>query len=114
MDHKYFVYVKTDSENNIININSSAFLEDLTGWTKIDEGEGDRYHHAQGHYFEKRCMTNKGVYRYQLIDGEVVEKSEEEITAEEMALPVSPPTQLEKIAAQTLYTAVMTDTLVEE
>lgn len=113
MDNTYSVYVKTDPEDNIIAINSSAFLEDLTGWVKIDEGEGDKYHHAQGNYLEKSCIT-KGVYRYKLVDGAAVEKTEEELAAEEAALPVPAPTSLERLEAQILYTATMTDTLVGE
>ena len=46
----YEVYVQTDDANRIIAINSDAFLPALSGWTKIDEGYGDRYHHAQGNY----------------------------------------------------------------
>lgn len=37
------VYAKTDKNGVITAINSSAFLTDTTGWTEIDEGEGDRY-----------------------------------------------------------------------
>ena len=34
--------------------NSSAFLTDLTGWKLIDEGIGDKYHHAQNYYEPKQ------------------------------------------------------------
>lgn len=98
----YRVYVLTDTNNNIIAVNSSAFLSDATGWTQIDEGTGDRYHHAQGNYFDKPIMTNKGIYRYKLINGEVVEKTEQEIAAEVEALP-PPPTPQEKLREDVDY-----------
>ncbi len=51
---KIGVYVKYDSEGKIIDVNSDIFLESYEGWTKIDEGYGDKYAHAQSQYFENR------------------------------------------------------------
>ena len=47
------VYAKYDENGNIIEVNSDIFIRDLTGWTKIDEGYGDRYAHAQSQYFNE-------------------------------------------------------------
>ena len=44
------VYVKRDKNGKVIQINSEIFIEDLTGWEKIDEGFGDKYAHAQSLY----------------------------------------------------------------
>lgn len=74
----YIVYAKLDNENRIIAINSSAFLSDTDGWTQIDEGIGDRYHHAQGNYFEKGLVDEHGRYNYRYVDGQVVEIPETE------------------------------------
>lgn len=93
----YKVYVKTDGQN-ITAVNSSAFLSDTTEWTQIDEGTCDKFHHAQGNYFDKPIMTSDAIYRYKLINGEVVEKAESEIAAEVEALPPPPPTQVEEIS----------------
>ena len=82
---EYIVYVKPNESGYITEVNSSAFLTDTTGWVEIDSGYGDKYHHAQGNYFEKPIMTEGGAYQYKLIDGEVVECSEEEILAQEEA-----------------------------
>lgn len=60
----YGVYIKTDTQNRITSINSSAFLHDVSGWMKIDEGYGDRYHHAQGNYLPKPKMDERGILRY--------------------------------------------------
>lgn len=91
----YKVYVKQDESGNIIAINSDAFLFDLTGWTLIDEGEGDKYHHAQGNYFQQPIMTTEGVYRYKLVDGKVIERTAEEIQADVDAIPPPPPDPLQ-------------------
>ena len=82
----YGVYVKTDEKDRIVAINSDAFLPDVFGWVKIDEGYGDRYHHAQNNYFLMPIMDEHGAYRFKLEDGKVVER-----TAEEMAEDYIPP-----------------------
>lgn len=48
---KYQVYIVIDGKNRIVSVDSSAFISDNTGWLQIDEGTGDRFHHAQGNYF---------------------------------------------------------------
>ena len=113
-ENPYIVYVKPHSSGYITAVNSSAFLPDTTGWIAIDEGSGDRYHHAQGNYFPLPIITDGGAYRYKLVDGQPVECTAEEITAQEEALkPVDEPTQEDRIEAQVMYTALMTDTLLD-
>ena len=110
----YIVYAKTDSGGYITAVNSSAFLPDTAGWTEIDSGYGDKYHHAQGNYLPKPIITMGGAYRYKLVDGKPVECTAEEIAAQEEALkPVDEPTQEDRIEAQVMYTALMTDTLLD-
>lgn len=75
----YGVYISIDPEGRIYAVNSDAFLLDLTGWIKIDEGYGDKYHHAQGNYFDKPLLDERGIYRYKLVDGEPVERTQEEM-----------------------------------
>ena len=43
----YIVYVKTNDSGHIAAVNSSAFLPDTTGWTEIDRGYADKYHHGR-------------------------------------------------------------------
>ena len=83
---KYSVYVKTDDAGNIIAVNSNIFQHDLDGWTKIDEGEGVKFLHAQGNYFPKDIRTELGVYRYKLADGSVQELTDAEIGGLEEAI----------------------------
>ena len=90
----YKVYIKTDPQNRITAINSDAFLPDVDGWTEIDSGDGDRYHHAQGNYLPKSLMTMQGIYQYKLVSGKAVERTAEEIQADIDAIPPPPPDPL--------------------
>jgi len=90
MTETYIVYIKTNASGYVTEANSSGFLEDLTGWQQIDEGQGDTYHHAQSHYFQQPIMTEGGAYRYKLVDGIVAECTAEEITEQEAALQPAP------------------------
>lgn len=87
-DIKYMVYAKTDENGIITAINSSAFLSDVTEWTDIDEGVGDKYHHAQNNYLSVGLTDENGIFNYKLTDGKP-----ELRTAEEKA------PELERIAA---------------
>lgn len=90
----YKVYVKTDEIGRVISVNSDAFLPDTDGWTQIDDGAGDKFHHAQGNYFSHPIITDEGVYRYKLVDDEVIERSAEEIQEDIDAIPPPPPDPL--------------------
>ena len=92
----YIVYVRADDAGRITAINSSAFLADVTGWTEIDSGHGDRYHHAQGNYFDKPIMDMRGIYRYKLVNGRPVERTQEEMDADYVP-PEVKPTDAERI-----------------
>ena len=78
----YKVYIKRDDDENIIAVNSSAFLDDVTGWTEIDSGIGDKYHHAQSNYFDKEISDANGIYVYRYQDNDIVEKTSEQINEE--------------------------------
>lgn len=72
------VYVKTDSDDVITEINSDIFLESVEGYMLIDEGVGDKYAHAQGNYLEHGLMDDKGRYNYKLQEGTIVKLTEAE------------------------------------
>lgn len=103
----YKVLARTDEQNRITEINSSAFVADANGWTKIDEGWGDKFHHAQGNYLPKPLMDERGVYRYKLEEGQTVERTQEEMDADYAARPVSatPKTNAELEAENALLKA---------
>ena len=108
------VYILTDEQNRVIRIEGEYTLpDDLEGWILIDEGEGDKYNLAQSHYLEKGLMTDDGIYQYKYVDDTITERTQEEMDADRQDIPVIP-TDAEKLEAQVLYTAMMTDTLIEE
>ena len=81
------VYALLDSESRILRLEGEYSLPaDLTGWTKIDEGYGDRFSLAQSHYLDKP-LYDGAVPRYKLVDGKVVERTVEEIEADKAKLP---------------------------
>ena len=86
-EYEYKVYVKTTSNGYITAVDSSAFLTDTNGWTEIDRGYGDKYHHAQGNYFPKPIRTDSWAYRYKLVGGVAMECTAEEIAEQEAAIP---------------------------
>lgn len=67
------VYVKVNENNEIIEVGSSVFIQDLTGWVEIDSGFGDRYAHAQSQYFEKLLQNEDETYNYKLERANAVE-----------------------------------------
>ena len=93
----YGVYIQIDEAGRVTGINSDAFLGSLAGWTKIDEGVGDRYHHAQGNYLPGPLMDERGIYRYKLASGQVAERTHEEMEAD-WTEPEPAPTLEERVA----------------
>ena len=116
MENPYIVYCKPDPNGYITSVNSFAFMPDTTGWTVIDSGYGDKYHHAQGNYFPQPITTEGGAYRYKLVDGKPVECTAEEIAAQEEALePVPTPTlesRVEKLEITTEEQGVTMDDMI--
>lgn len=77
----YNVYVKTDEKGRITAINSDAFLDNTEGWTLIDSGSGDKYHHAQGNFLGS-LFDDRGLYLYALVNGKPAKRSAEEVEAD--------------------------------
>lgn len=115
MDEKSRVYILTDDENRITRLEGEYTLpSDLVGWILVEEGEPcDRLNLAQTHYLDKPIFEDHGVPIYKFENGEILERAAEEIEADIPPVAVEP-TQLDRIEAQTIWTALMTDTLIEE
>ena len=101
MAQPYKVFVRVDNAERVVAINSSAFVQDATGWGEIDSGYGDRYHHAQGNYLPGPLMDERGVYRYKLVDGKVVERTQEEMDGDYTPLEQRPTTEQRVDALET-------------
>ena len=103
MNDVYKVYIRRDDAERIIDVNSDAFLTETNDWTQIDEGAGDRYHHAQNNYFPKPKYDERGIPRYAYVpDGDPKWR---ERTAEEMDADYVPP--VVKPSADELLNALM-------
>lgn len=96
---EYIVYIRIDERNRIIEVNSSAFLNNLTDWIKVDSGTGDKYHHAQGNYFSKPIYENHGIPIYKYEHGEPVERTAEEIEQDISDLPKLEPSDHDLLMA---------------
>lgn len=97
----YRVFANIDDSGVIVDINSSAFLPDTTDWIQIDEGVGDRYHHAQGNYFKKPIYDERGIPRYAYVpDSEPAwrERTQEEMDAD--YVPPQPVKTVDELAAE--------------
>ena len=66
------VYIKVDYSDHIISVGSDIFITDLWNWIKVDEGEGDKYAHAQSQYFEKPLLDYYGNYNYLYKNGKII------------------------------------------
>lgn len=109
---EYRVYIKINNSGFITVVNSSAFISDMTDWIEIDNGVGDKYHHAQGNYLPKPIIDENGIYRYKYENGKVVERSAEEMAAD-MPEPVNEPTLEDRIAELEAYNATLTECVLE-
>ena len=110
------VYIQTDTEGRILRCEGGytmSNIDDVSKWTYIDEGYGDRFSLAQSHYLDGGLYTSQGIPRYKYEGGACVLRSEEELAADRDALPKPQPSQLDRVEAQATYTAMMTDTMME-
>lgn len=98
MEQPYKVLIRVDADGRVVAINSSAFITDMGGWVEIDSGFSDRHHHAQGNYLPLPLMDERGVYRYKLVDGKVVERTQEEMNADYVP-PEQKPTTEQRVDA---------------
>ena len=102
------VYVFVDGQSRILRCEGGYTTPaDLTGWVQIDEGTGDRYNLCQSHYFEGGLYTDDGILRYKLVDGEAIERTQEEIEADRSAIPAPPPTAQEQLRADVDFLAAL-------
>lgn len=94
----YRVFVRVDIAGRVAAINSCEFVPDADGWIEIDSGWGDRYHHAQGNYLPRPLVDERGLYRYKLVYGKIVERTQEEIDGD-YTPPTPAPNTDQRLAA---------------
>lgn len=97
------VYIQTDTDGRILRCEGGYTTpSDLTDWTEIDEGTGDRYNLCQSHYFDGGLYTMDGIPRYRWDGSAAVLRTEEELEADRAARPAppAPPPTNSELAAE--------------
>lgn len=97
------VYVLLDERNLVLRCEGGytmSNIDDVSQWTYIDEGTGDRYNLCQSHYFDGGLYTMQGIPRYKYDGSACVLRSEAEIAEDVAALPKPEPSQLEQTQAE--------------
>lgn len=78
---EYSVFVKIDARGNIVEINSDYYLMDYGALQKVDSGADLKYRDAARLYLPKGIISfgkHCAHFNYKLVDGKVVERTEEE------------------------------------
>lgn len=103
------VYIQTDTQGRILRCEGGYTTPaDLSGWTYIDEGTGDRYNLCQSHYFDGGLYTYDGIPRYRWDGSQGILRTAEELDADRAAVPAPAPTAQEQLRADVDYIAAMT------
>lgn len=110
------VYVRTDEAGRIVRCEGGYTTPtDLSGWAQIDEGAGDKYNLCQSHYFTGGIYTIDGLSRYKLVDGQPVERSQEELAADRsVLLAATIRTKRNQLLSSTDWTQVPDSPLTDE
>lgn len=95
------VYIQHDEKNRVTNINSEIFIQDLTDWIEIDEGDGDKYAHAQGSYLEMPLIADDGTHNY-MYDDSIRLATEDEHEVERSEFPPEEPTEDDALREMTI------------
>lgn len=97
------VYVLLDERSRVLRCEGGytmSNIDDVSQWTYIGEGTGDRYNLCQSHYLDGGLYTMQGIPRYKYDGGACVLRGEAEIAEDVAALPKPEPSQLEQTQAE--------------
>lgn len=77
------VYIRNDAEGRILRCEGGYTTPaDLTDWTYVDEGTGDRYNLCQGNYFPGGLYTMDGIPRYRWDGSKAILRANAELEAD--------------------------------
>ena len=107
-------YITVDDAGRILDGFSDAFSDPGENDICINERGGYQFRIFPGGEENPRLREGHGVPLYKYVGGAVIERTRKEIDADLVLLPEPEPTADEKRDAQIFYTAMMTDTLLEE
>ncbi len=107
-------YITVDEQGRVTGGFSDAFRSPSDTDICINEQGGYQFRLFSGGGENPALREKHGVSLYKYESGAVVERTAEEIAADIAAIPAPAPTEDERRDAQIFYTAMMTDTLLEE
>lgn len=106
-------YITVDEQGRITDGFSDAFRSPAETDICINERGGYQFRLFPGGEENPVLSEEHGIPLYQYDGGQVVRRTQDEITTDLAALPQpeKTPSQLDRVEAQVFYTAMMTDTL---
>ena len=107
-------YIIIDEQNRIVNGFSDAFRQPTDTDICINEQGGYQFRLFHGGEENPALFEMDGIPRYRWDGSASVLRTEEELEADRANIPEPAPTQLDRVEAQVTYTAMVTDTLLEE
>lgn len=109
-------YIKLDDQGRIVDGWSDGPFpdKDTENAVCINEQGGYQFRLTPGGEENPPLFDRHGFPLYKWENGQVAARTAEELEADRSVLPVPGPTQAERLEAQVIYTAIMTDTLIEE
>lgn len=108
-------YITVDDGGRIVNGWSDGPFpdKDATGAICINDQGGYQFRLAPSGEENPVLLDRHMVPLYKYVNGEIVERTAQEIATDVAALPQPGPSTQERLEAQVTYTAMMTDTLIE-
>lgn len=109
-------YIRVDDQGRVVDGWSDGPFpaKDTDGAVCVNREGGYQFRLAPGGEENPPLFERRGVALYKYQDGQIVARTQEELAADVAALPAPGPTAAERMEAQVTYTAMMTDTLIEE
>lgn len=105
------VYVLLDERNRITRCEGGytmGNISDISEWTFIDEGYGDKYNLCQSHYFDEPLTEEHGIPVYKYENGKCIHRTAQEIAEDIADIPEPTPTATERNTANIDYLSMMT------
>lgn len=109
-------YIKTDDQGRVVDAWSDGPCpdKDTDGAVRVNEEGGYQFRLTPGGAENPVLFDRRGVALYKYEGSQIVARTQAEIDADVAAIPVPGPSAAQRLEAQVTYTAMMTDTLIEE
>ena len=109
----YNYYIEVDERNRVMYVCTDACIVPAPTAIRIGEGDNPNFNVNGVTSSNYRTRDDDRLPRYLWVNGEFVSRSSTDIDADRPVIP-DEPTAYDRLEAQVAYTAMMTDTLLEE